>query len=227
MNRAIVLCSFIAFTIARAPGAHASSDPVSNDVKDFGSALTGLYEEQNRFFQAMNEHMKKMDEEMNKFFESGSFGFEKKSDKATNKKFVEITQEGNSVVIKMHLENVDEKGISIEPIGDEGKELKPINRLNGTVQLKDGKVTFYIQDGLFFGLNIEREVKKEIKAQKDGERTTSNRYSSFSEHFATLPCRVTNLDKTEINYLSKEGVLEIKLPATQKRSTKPLYVHVK
>lgn len=172
-------------------------------VDPFEDLFSSIKQDMQRFqkrFDAIEQYMFNGFDQLNE---------EVKKDKDTKQaaqKMIEIATKDAIVSIKMHLGELKAQDVTIEVDGDS---------LTGKTPLKDGSATFYIQNGIVFGLSVKREVKKD---EGDKEKKSVVQVSE-STKMETLPTYVENLEKTEVVY--QNGILELKMPMIpQKKGTK-------
>lgn len=123
-------------------------------------------------------------------------------------KTLEIALDGNCVVARLRLGDLDVQKVTIEVEKD---------GLEGTVPLKDGSAHFYVQNGRLFGLAMNRELSSSEKDDKDKKEFHSVQASATTK-VESLPVPVADLEKTDVSY--KDGVLTLKLPKADKGGKK-------
>lgn len=140
--------------------------------------------------------------------ESKELATDKKKIEISVQKTLEIVTEGNFVIVRVRLGDLDIQKVSIEAEKD---------GLEGTVPLKGGSAHFYVQNGRLFGLAINCEVTSTEKTDKDKKEFHSMQASATTK-VESLPVPVADLEKTDVSY--KDGVLTLKLPKADKGGKK-------
>lgn len=183
--------------------------PVDKEVKKvekvdpFDDLFNAIKQDMQRFqkrFDAIEQYMFSGFDQLNEEIKKD------KDAKQVTQKLIEISAKDAVISIKMRLGELKVQDVSVEADGDS---------LTGRVPLKDGLATFYVQNGILFGLSVSHEMKKD---EGDKEKKTLRQVSE-SAKMETLPAYVEHLEKTEVVY--QNGVLELKMPMIpQKKGTK-------
>lgn len=165
--------------------------------KDFQDEIGQMHARFENMFAAMPDSVKKSKELIGK-----------QKNIAAAPKTLEISLDGNFVVIHVYLGDLDIQKVSIEAEKD---------GIEGTVPLKDGSAHFYVQNGRLFGLAMNHEVTSSEKTGKDNQEFHSMQASATTK-VESLPVPVADLEKTDVSY--KDGVLTLKLPKADKGGKK-------
>lgn len=149
------------------------------------------------------DRMESISQEMNKLFneEFERFNSGLKNSSDLPKPGIEISSDMQYVTISIKVNNIDDKGISIN-----AKK----NNLNGEFSTTDhGNVKFEIINGNAF--SIKSRLKNEEKSNTK-ENFNQIVIQGFSD-YTTLPKKVTNLEDAEVKLIDN-NTLVLKLPRT-------------
>lgn len=199
--RCALLLSCLSLSTSAMPAAQMSMTFEDRIWKDFQDEM----EQMHARFDAIEKHM----------FEVMPVGVKESKELIAGKqtaviapKSLEVFLDGNFVIVRVHLGDLDIQKVSIEAEKD---------GLEGTVPLKDGSAHFYVQNGRLFGLAMNREITSSEKNDQDKKEFHSIQTSATTK-VESLPVPVADLEKTDVSY--KDGILTLKLPKADKGGKK-------